>query len=169
MKYTALAGNERIEIDLQSHSLDDVRATVQGRSYRFRLREVEPQVFWVERDGVSIELQVATVDGRYEVRMGRHRLSFEFLDRRAILARGPKRAKSGRNVIRAAMPGKVVRIMVAEGAGVVGDDGLLVLEAMKMQNEIRAAGPGRVERIAVSEGQVVNAGDLLVVLDGGPD
>ena len=94
MKYTALAGNERIEIDLQSHSLDDVRATVQGRSYRFRLREVEPQVFWVERDGVSIELQVATVDDRYEVRMGRHRLSFEFLDRRAILARGPKRAKS---------------------------------------------------------------------------
>ncbi len=169
MKYTALAGNERIEIDLQLQAPEDVRATIEGRSYHFRLREVEPQVFWVERDGVSIELQVETVDGRYEVRMGRHRLRVEFLDRRAILARGPNRAKSGRNEIRAAMPGKVVRIMVAEGAGVEGDDGLLVLEAMKMQNEIRAAGPGQVERIAVSKGQAVHAGDLLVVLDGGPD
>lgn len=64
----------------------------------------------------------------------------------------------------APMPGKVVRILVSEGATVEADQGLMVVEAMKMQNEIRASISGKVERIFVREGQAVAAGEPLAVI-----
>jgi pyruvate carboxylase subunit B len=63
------------------------------------------------------------------------------------------------------MPGKVVRILVDVGDSVNFDQGLLVLEAMKMQNEIRAPKSGVVKEIGVVEGKAVNSGDLLVSLE----
>jgi len=65
----------------------------------------------------------------------------------------------------APMPGKVVRVLVNAGDPVEVGQGLLVVEAMKMQNEIRSPKSGRVEKLFVSEGQTVNAGDLLAWVD----
>jgi pyruvate carboxylase subunit B len=62
------------------------------------------------------------------------------------------------------MPGKVVKVLVTEGQQVSSGDGLLVIEAMKMQNEIRASRAGRVEKVHVSEGDGVEAGFRLVRL-----
>jgi biotin carboxyl carrier protein len=62
------------------------------------------------------------------------------------------------------MPGRVVRVLEAAGAEVVAGQGLVVIEAMKMENEIRAPRPGRVHEVAVREGQVVEAGALLAVV-----
>jgi biotin carboxyl carrier protein len=70
----------------------------------------------------------------------------------------------GRQQVTASMPGKVVRILVSEGATVEADQGLIVVEAMKMQNEIRASRGGKVERIFVREGQAVAAGEPLVTI-----
>jgi biotin carboxyl carrier protein len=70
----------------------------------------------------------------------------------------------GRQQVAAPMPGKVVRVLVAAGASVELGQGLVVVEAMKMQNEIRAPKNGVVERVAVREGQAVAAGETLVVM-----
>ena len=70
----------------------------------------------------------------------------------------------GQQKVTAPMPGKVVRILVSEGATVEADQGLMVVEAMKMQNEIRASISGKVERIFVREGQAVAAGEPLVAI-----
>jgi biotin carboxyl carrier protein len=59
------------------------------------------------------------------------------------------------------MPGKVVRLLVQVGDKVEAGQGLLVVEAMKMQNEIRSPKGGTVERLQVKEGQPVNAGEVL--------
>jgi biotin carboxyl carrier protein len=59
------------------------------------------------------------------------------------------------------MPGKVVRVLAAVGDAVEAGQGLLVVEAMKMQNEIRSPKSGKVERLLVKEGQAVNAGEVL--------
>ncbi|HZV60180.1 MAG TPA: biotin/lipoyl-containing protein, partial [Candidatus Eremiobacteraceae bacterium] len=67
----------------------------------------------------------------------------------------------GRQQITAPMPGKIVRVLVKEGEQVEVGQGLLVVEAMKMQNEIRSPKNGKVERVHVKEGQTVNSGEIL--------
>ncbi len=70
----------------------------------------------------------------------------------------------GRQQIVAPMPGKVVRLLVKAGDRVEAGQGLLVVEAMKMQNEIRSPKGGTVERVLTGEGQSVNAGEVLCVI-----
>ena len=63
------------------------------------------------------------------------------------------------------MPGKVVRVLVKAGDEVKARQGLVVVEAMKMENELRAARNGRVREVAVTEGQSVDAGAVLMVVE----
>jgi acetyl/propionyl-CoA carboxylase alpha subunit len=72
---------------------------------------------------------------------------------------------AGLQRLTAEMPGKVVRILVKEGDAVSYDQGLLVLEAMKMQNEIRAPKSGLVKAIGVTPGKAVNTGEFLLSLE----
>ena len=69
----------------------------------------------------------------------------------------------GRQQLVAPMPGKIVRVLVAAGQQVNAGQGLLVIEAMKMQNEIRSPKSGMVEKLA-REGQTVNAGEILAIV-----
>jgi biotin carboxyl carrier protein len=69
-----------------------------------------------------------------------------------------------REQVTAYMPGRVVAVLVAEGAAVRAGEGVLVLEAMKMQNEIRTARGGLVMRVAVEAGKAVEGGTLLAVV-----
>ena len=63
------------------------------------------------------------------------------------------------------MPGKVVRVLVAEGDAVQKGDGVIVVEAMKMQNEMKSPKDGVVSKIKIAEGDTVSAGDILVVIE----
>lgn len=72
---------------------------------------------------------------------------------------------SGRRDIKAAMPGKVIKVLVAVGDAVEPAGGLLILEAMKMQNEVRSPGAGRVAAVRVQVGDTVASGQVLVTLE----
>ena len=63
------------------------------------------------------------------------------------------------------MPGKVIRLLVKVGDKVEAGQGLLVVEAMKMQNEVHSPKTGKVEKLSAKEGQAVNAGDTLAWID----
>jgi len=80
-------------------------------------------------------------------------------------APSPAPAQASPNTVTAPMPGKVVRILIKEGEQVKTGQGLLVLEAMKMENEIPAPKDGVVKKIYVKEGDAVNTGDPLIELD----
>ena len=77
----------------------------------------------------------------------------------------PARQGSGPQHVIAPMPGKIVRLLVAPGDAVEPRQGLVVIEAMKMENELRASRAGRVKAIKVAEGQSVEAGALLVTVE----
>jgi biotin carboxyl carrier protein len=107
-----------------------------------------------EEDGISL----VEVDGEsYAIRV-------EEETRYIIRTRGGK-VGAGGQVLKAPMPGKVVLVEVEVGQVVAAGDGLIVLEAMKMENEFRAAAPGTVVEIRVEVGQAVNLGDVLVVIE----
>ncbi|HYE88932.1 MAG TPA: biotin/lipoyl-containing protein [Vicinamibacterales bacterium] len=72
---------------------------------------------------------------------------------------------SGPQRVAAPMPGKVVRLLVKAGDEVKARQGLVVVEAMKMENELRAARDGRVRDVSVREGQSVEAGTVLLVVE----
>ena len=71
----------------------------------------------------------------------------------------------GSSQIKTAMPGKVVRILVEIGAEVKIGDGIIVVEAMKMQNELKAHRDGIIREIRAAEGENVNGGDVLVIIE----
>ena len=97
---------------------------------------------------------------------GSRQVSVEILDPfRREDPEGIAGEEGGRRDVRAAMPGKVVSVKVKVGDEVSRNQGLLVLEAMKMENEVPAPRKGRVARIGVSPGQAVEAGALLVELE----
>jgi biotin carboxyl carrier protein len=78
---------------------------------------------------------------------------------------GAGAAGSGPQRVTAPMPGKIVRLLVGPGDEVKARQGLVVVEAMKMENELRAARDGRVRDVAVAEGQSVDAGAVLLVVE----
>ena len=63
------------------------------------------------------------------------------------------------------MPGKVIRVLAAPGDEVAAGQGIVVVEAMKMQNELKSTRKGKVLRIAVNEGATVGAGELLATIE----
>ena len=71
---------------------------------------------------------------------------------------------TGPQRITAPMPGKIVRVLVKPGDEVKARQGLVVVEAMKMENELRASGPGTVAEVRVSEGALVEANSVLMVI-----
>jgi biotin carboxyl carrier protein len=125
--------------------------------------QIAPNVVSVMLAGQAFELHISrSADGTLKLRCGAHEYTAEIIDPRVW--RGRKHGAvevEGRQEILAPMPGKVVRVLAAVGDAVEAGQGLLVVEAMKMQNEIRSPKSGKVERLLVKEGQAVNAGEVL--------
>ena len=122
--------------------------------------EVEPGIYSVLLDGCSYE--VAVTGSAIDV--GGVRLEFEIEDPRKWNPAGSSRRAEGPEAIKAPMPGKVVRVLVAVGDEVAAGQGLVVLEAMKMQNEMKAPRAGRVVSVGVKEHEAVNAGSVLLTI-----
>jgi biotin carboxyl carrier protein len=118
-------------------------------------------------DGKNYEVSLARAGDDYDVLLENRRFRFRLLseDRaRRAAARG-SRELTGRREVKASMPGKVIEVLVAVGARVEAKQGLLIIEAMKMENEIKSQGPGEVKEIRVNPGQAVESGEILVVLE----
>ncbi|MFN3476021.1 MAG: biotin/lipoyl-containing protein [Candidatus Methylomirabilales bacterium] len=117
-------------------------------------------------DGKSYEVDVLEEGEAFLVLVeGRaFRLELQEERRRAFKAARAKEVV-GRQVMTAPIPSKVVKIFVSVGDQVKAGDGVIVLEAMKMENELKALGPGIVREIKVQEGQGVGGGEVLVVIE----
>jgi biotin carboxyl carrier protein len=133
---------QELEIDAQLSAGDVLSLLVSGRSYEVR------------RDTQSSEIIIQGQHFPVEVRDLR---SLRGRRRGAAGLQGPKK-------LTAPMPGKIVRVLVSERAEVEAGQGIVVVEAMKMQNELKSPKKGVVTKLLVSEGAAVNAGDALAVI-----
>jgi biotin carboxyl carrier protein len=139
------------------------RVVLDGQPVAADAAEIAPHTLSILLDGQSYEIHVTPfADGTLNLQTGTQEFTAEVIDPRAWSGRrhGGVEAE-GRQQVVAPMPGKVVRLLVNPGDHVEAGQGLLVVEAMKMQNEIRSPKTGTVERVLVKEGQPVNAGEVL--------
>jgi biotin carboxyl carrier protein len=150
MKWQVVVDGRAIEID--SQQLDGVL-------------QVEAGVYSALLDGVSYEIRIQPSPEGLTASVGGRQFAVEVRDPRDGVRSSRDAIGSGRQNVTAPMPGRVVRVLVDAGDVVETSQGLVVVEAMKMQNELKAARPGRVIEIRAREGETVGAGDILVVLE----
>jgi biotin carboxyl carrier protein len=128
-------------------------------------RQVESGVFSLLVDGQSFEVRVLPGKQSASVEVQGRRFTVEVRDPRSP-SRANKTAVGGeRQNVAAPMPGKVIRVLVKKGDVVEPGQGLVVVEAMKMQNEMKASRACRVADVRVRDGDTVGAGETMVVLE----
>jgi biotin carboxyl carrier protein len=142
---------------------DGYRIFLDGQAVQADAALVAPNTISILLDGQSFEVHVTpSLGGKIKLQSGPHEFTGEIRDPRAWRGRRQGAPEvEGRQQIVAPMPGKVIRLLVSLGDQVEAGQGLVVVEAMKMQNEIRSPKKGRVERLQAKEGQAVNAGEVL--------
>jgi len=166
MKYEVRISGKTHMVELERQA-NGWQAKLEGESGVIAdVAEIAPSVFSVLLSGRSHEVYVTpSPAGQLQLQTDGLEFLAEVFDPRAWRGRRHSGAEAeGRQQIVAPMPGKVVRLLVKAGDLVEVGQGLLVVEAMKMQNEIRSPKRGTVERVFVVEGQAVNAGEVLCVV-----
>jgi len=166
VKFEVHIGNRARLVELTGDG-DGRRVRIDGRALDVEVAEISANTFSVLLEGRSYEVRVTrSSDGMLTMHAANREFTAEVVDPRAWRGRrhGAVEAQ-GRQQIVAPMPGKVIRMLARAGETVEAGQGVLVVEAMKMQNEIRSPKSGKVERMLVQEGQPVNAGDVLAWID----
>jgi biotin carboxyl carrier protein len=134
-----------VPIDAVSTQSDVLSLLIQGKSYQIKRERLPSEtIIWVGDRPYAAEVS--------DPRSLRNRKS------RADSGKGPRQ-------LVAPMPGKVVRFLVGENSAVEAGQGVVVVEAMKMQNEIKSPKKGIVLKLSVAEGAAVNAGDVLAIVE----
>jgi len=125
----------------------------------------EPGVYSVLMDGRSYDARVEEHPDSLVVVIDGYRFAIEARDPRRWSSKAAGRGADGIHTVVASMPGKVVRVLVAPGDAVERGQGLVVVEAMKMQNEMKASRAGKVWTVSIQEGATVAAGDVLATIE----
>jgi biotin carboxyl carrier protein len=169
MKFEVLlagsSGTQRRIVELE-RSGDAWSVTLDGRRVDADIIAIDANVVSILLDGHSYTLQITpNSSGALKLQTALLEFTAAVADPRSWRGRhqGVLQAQ-GRQQVVAPMPGKVIRVLVSAGDHVEGGQGLVVVEAMKMQNEIRSPKGGVVERVLAREGQPVNAGEVLCIV-----
>jgi biotin carboxyl carrier protein len=164
MKYEAEIDGRPLTVELDEHD-GRISATIDKRRYDVEVVRPEEgaylifvgqQVFeahaWTESSG---SLRIKLRDRLYAARI---------IDRKHRRA-AADHSQEGQQHLIAPMPGKVVRVLLSSGDEVAAGQGVVVVEAMKMQNEIKSPKAGRIIEIRVTEGATVNSNQVLAVVE----
>jgi biotin carboxyl carrier protein len=161
------------EVELIAHEIaNGVRSfRIGSHTTEANCEEITPGVYSLLLNGRTYEAHVSKRPGDapgvatpYVITVDQRQYLVELNDPRRWRRTGSSIEAVGPQEIVAPMPGKIVKILVTEGQEVGRDQGLLVMEAMKMQNELRAPRAGRIERVYLEEGRGVESGARLLRL-----
>ncbi|MCC7498206.1 MAG: hypothetical protein IT160_11560 [Bryobacterales bacterium] len=146
---------------------DQVRFRLGGNEERFgSMIEVEPGIYSVLLEGHSYEVKVVPgAHGVLYVDIGARHLAIDVIDPRRCSGGVRRSRRDGPENLAAPMPGRVVRVLAAVGDDVRAGEGLIVVEAMKMQNEMKSPKDGKLIQLSAREGDTVAAGQVLAVVE----
>ena len=168
MKLHATISESQFDIDVRQQG-SRIIASVEGNSYDLELTRAGGQDFLILNEGQVFDCRVdgpLSSGSTVNVTIGANRYDITLVDpKRLRSALGAGAHGEGAARIVAPMPGKIVRVLVEAGEQVEPGQGIVVVEAMKMQNEMKAPKAGAVISVNVEVGATVNGGDLLAVIE----
>ncbi len=164
MTYEIAIDDKRYRLDLNQA---DGRwlCRLDGREIEVDAVLAQPNALSLRIDNRAHEVKYERVGGNMYIWVGNQRFTAEVRDPRSLRGRVRATDAHGPKKLIAPMPGKIVRVLVREGAEVEAGAGVVVVEAMKMQNEVKSPKKGRVQKILVADGSAVNAGNVLTIVE----
>ena len=162
MKYDTRVNETGGSLEIAGSHLNYRRESGAAMSADFALEKIGRDDFSVLVNGRSFRVSMlpggkVSVNGRV--------FQVEIIDQRSLRGRTASGERGGRRSIAAPMPGRVIRVLVEAGQTVEAGQGLIVVEAMKMQNEIKAPRAGVIMQVKTAAGATVAAGDVLLVME----
>ncbi|MFY9607023.1 MAG: acetyl-CoA carboxylase biotin carboxyl carrier protein subunit [Blastocatellia bacterium] len=163
MRYEADIDGHQISLEVEQRN-GRVFATIAQRSYDLEVVSPEPGVYLMFLGNEVHEARVWSADtNSLRVTLGGRAFAASIIDRKH--RRTIEHRPEGQQQLTAPMPGKVVRVLLKPGDEVSEGQGVIVVEAMKMQNEIKSPKTGRILQVRVSEGDTINNNQVLAVVE----
>ncbi len=165
MNFKGLLDEREFDIEIRRGDGNTYRIFIDGEEHVVDLTEPEPGLYSLLDGNTSVEAVVRPDGERVNVDLAGRRYEITLEDPMLALTRGARHAVDGTQLVRAAMAGKVLDVLVAKGDVVEQGAPLLVIEAMKMENEIRSPKAGTVTALEVTPGSTVEANTHLLTID----
>ena len=163
MRYEADIDGHQISLEVEQRD-GRVTATIAQRNYDLEVISPEPGVYLLFLGNDVHEARVWSAEANsLRVTVGGRAFTAGIIDRKH--RRSIEHRQEGRQHLTAPMPGKVIRILLKAGDEVSAGQGVVVVEAMKMQNEIKSPKTGRILEVRVSEGDTINNNQVLAVVE----
>jgi biotin carboxyl carrier protein len=161
-----IAGRMRtVELE-PGDAIHQYRATLDGQPFEFEARLLRPGVLSLLIEGRAYRIVLEDDPDEPAVYIAGQRHPYRIEDPRSLKARrSHAQGHDGPKPIKASMPGRVVRLLAQPGDTVEANQGVVVIEAMKMQNELKSPKAGKVAEFRVAQGDTVTAGEVLAVID----
>jgi biotin carboxyl carrier protein len=167
MAFIAKLGDQSYTVEIEENGKSVYRISVDGNEFLVDGKKTGRTNFSLIVDNRSFEIEVDNTDDEYRVLVDGRNYRIHLVDERRVRVGAAQSGLQlqGRQMVSVPMPGKIIAVLVAVGDAVELGQGLVIVEAMKMENEVRSPISGEVKEIKVKPGDTVEGGALLVIVE----
>jgi biotin carboxyl carrier protein len=167
MPFIAKLGGQNYTIEIEETGKSVYRVAVDGNEFLVDGKKTGRTNYSLIVDNRSFEIEVDHTEDEYRVLVDGRNYHIHLVDERRMLGGGGQSGVQlqGRQKVSVPMPGKVIAVLVSEGDKVETGQGLVIVEAMKMENEVHSPIAGEVKEIKVKPGDTVEGGAVLVIVE----
>ena len=167
MAFIAKLGEQSYSVEIEEIGNSLYRVAIDGNEFLVDGKKTGRTNYSLIVDNRSFEIEVDNSEDEYRVLVDGRNYHVHLVDERRVRVGGGQSdiELQGRQKVSVPMPGKVIAVLVSEGDNVERGQGLVIVEAMKMENEVRSPTAGEVKEIKVKPGDAVEGGAVLVVVE----
>lgn len=167
MAFIAKLGEQNFTVEIEETGKSVYRVAVDGNEFLVDGKKTGRTNYSLIVDNRSFEIEVDNNDDEYRVLVDGRSYHINLVDERRLRVGGNQAGSQaqGRQKVSVPMPGKVIAVLVAEGDAVEKGQGLVIVEAMKMENEVHSPIAGAVIEIKVKPGDTVEGGAVLLIVE----
>jgi biotin carboxyl carrier protein len=167
MAFIAKLGEQSYSVEIEEISKSLYRVAIDGNEFLVDGKKTGRTNYSLIVDNRSFEIEVDNSGDEYRVLVDGRNYHVHLVDERRVRVGGGQSdiQLQGRQKVSVPMPGKVIAVLVSEGDSVERGQGLVIVEAMKMENEVRSPIAGEIKEIKVKPGEAVEGGAVLVVVE----
>jgi biotin carboxyl carrier protein len=167
MAFIAKLGEQSYGVEIEEIGKSLYRVAIDGNEFLVDGKKTGRTNYSLIVDNRSFEIEVDNAEDEYRVLVDGRNYHVHLVDERRVRVGGGQSdiQLQGRQKVSVPMPGKVIAVLVSEGDSVERGQGLVIVEAMKMENEVRSPIGGTVKEVKVKSGDAVEGGAVLLVVE----